>query len=51
MKPVTGSTKIASLIRPDTGVQPSVTENSRITINPHQNIGMEAPMTEMPIVP
>ena len=51
MKPVTGSTNIASLIRPDTGVQPSATENSRITISPHQKIGIEAPVTETPISP
>ena len=28
-------------IRPDTGVQPSLTENSRISSSPHQKIGME----------
>ena len=51
MNPVTGSTYIASLMRPDTGVQPSATENSRIAISPHQKIGMEAPVTETLISP
>ena len=40
-----------SLIRPDTGVQPSATENTRIIISPHQKIGMEAPVTDNPISP
>ena len=51
MKPVTGSMKKASLIRPDTGVQPRATEKIRIIISPHQGIGMEAPVTETPISP
>ncbi len=51
MKPVTGSTNIASLIRPETGVQPRVTENIRIAISPHQKIGIDAPVTEIPINP
>ena len=38
-------------MRPDTGVQPSATEKTRITISPHQKIGMEAPVTETPISP
>ena len=40
-KPVTGSTKYMAEMRPETGVQPSVTENSRIARMPHQKIGME----------
>ncbi len=51
MNPVHGSTYTASLMRPDTGVQPSATENTRIIISPHQKIGMEAPVTEAPISP
>ena len=51
MKPDQGSTKNASEIRPETGVMPSETEKIRIIISPHQNIGMEAPVTDMPISP
>ncbi len=51
MKPDHGSMKNASLMRPDTGVHPSATENTRITISPHQKIGMEAPVTDTPISP
>ena len=40
-----------SLIRPDTGVQPSSTEKIRIIISPHQKIGMEAPVSDNPISP
>jgi hypothetical protein len=40
-----------SLIRPDTGVQPRATEKIRMAINPHQKIGMEAPVIDNPISP
>ena len=40
-KPVTGSTKYCTAMRPDTGVQPSCTEKSRMRSRPHQKIGIE----------
>ena len=40
-KPVTGSTKYLTAMRPDTGVQPSCTEKSRMSSSPHQKIGIE----------
>ena len=50
-KPVTGSLKYCTAIRPDTGVHPSCTEKSRINSNPHQKIGIEYPVSEIPITP
>ncbi|MNU02536.1 hypothetical protein D3C72_2462760 [compost metagenome] len=41
MKPVCGCTSKARSRRPETGVQPSCTENSMIRIRPHQKIGIE----------
>ena len=40
-KPVTGSTKYCTAMRPETGVSPSCTENSRMSSRPHQKIGIE----------
>jgi len=40
-KPVTGSMKYCTAMRPETGVRPSWTENSRISSRPHQKIGIE----------
>ena len=40
-KPVTGSMKYLTSMRPDTGVRSSLTENSRISSKPHQKIGIE----------
>jgi len=40
-KPVTGSMKYCTEMRPETGVQPSVMENSRMASRPHQKIGIE----------
>ena len=40
-KPVTGSMKYCTAMRPETGVEPSCTENSRISSRPHQKIGIE----------
>ena len=33
--------KYLTSMRPDTGVQPSCTEKSRISSSPHQKIGIE----------
>ena len=41
MKPVTGGRSYTISMRPDTGVQPSVTENSRISSSAHQKMGIE----------
>ena len=41
MKPVTGGISNNRSMRPDTGVQPNVTENSRISSSAHQNTGIE----------
>ncbi len=38
---MTGWMKYSTEMRPDTGVQPSCTENSRISSRPHQKIGIE----------
>ncbi|MNT81013.1 hypothetical protein D3C72_2205590 [compost metagenome] len=40
-KPVCGSTKYCTEMRPDTGVQPSCTEKNRMSSRPHQKIGIE----------
>ena len=41
MKPVTESMKYRNEMRPETGVQPNVLENSMISSRPHQKIGIE----------
>src|SRR5919107_626349 len=41
MKLVTGSTQYMTEMRPDTGVQPRLTENSRISSSAHQKIAMD----------
>jgi hypothetical protein len=40
-KPVSGSMKYCTAMRPDTGVHPSCTEKNRISSSPHQKIGIE----------
>src|SRR5574343_1126089 len=50
-KPVVGSMKYCTEMRPDTGVKSSCTENSRISSNPHQKMGMEYHVSETPITP
>jgi hypothetical protein len=40
-KPVTGSMKYCTAMRPETGVQCSVLEKNRIASRPHQKIGIE----------
>ena len=47
--PVTGGMSNWIAIRPDTGVQPKVTENVRISSRPHQKIGIEKPVSDAPI--
>ncbi len=41
MKPVIGLKKYMRSMRPDTGVQCSVPENTMISSRPHQKIGIE----------
>ena len=41
MKPVIGLKKYMRSMRPDTGVQCSVPENTMISSSPHQKIGIE----------
>src|SRR6185436_4530821 len=49
--PVTGGTSYRTAMRPDTGVQPSCTEKSRISRSPHQKIGIEYPVSDTPMTP
>ena len=49
MKPVTAGMSNWIAMRPETGVQPSPTENVRISSSPHQKIGIEKPVSEAPI--
>ncbi|MOA36452.1 hypothetical protein D3C78_1579750 [compost metagenome] len=41
MKPVFGSMSYSRSMRPETGVQPRLTEKNMIRIRPHQKIGIE----------
>ncbi len=50
MKPVTDGKKNISEMRPDTGVHCSMPEKRMISRRPHQKIGMEKPISAVPMM-